>query len=106
LAIHQKTIVAGVLSTDADGAPRRFVRTYGTMTADRGALGDWLQLPAVTPVAMERTGVRWRRVCTVLEEEERIRILVKAPHSTALPGRKTDVQERAWLADPARAMAC
>src|SRR6516164_5077324 len=34
LDIHQKTVVACVLLTDADGTSRRFVRTFGTMTAD------------------------------------------------------------------------
>jgi transposase len=107
LDIHKKTIVACVLLTDADGAPRRFVRTYGTMTADLLALGDWLRFHAVTHVAMESTGVLWRPVFNVREEEGRSTlILVKAQHIKALPGRKTDVKESEWLADPARALAC
>jgi transposase len=99
LDIHKKTIVACVLLTDADGAPGRFVRTFGTMTADLLALGDWLQFPGVTHVAMERTGVLWRPVFNVLEEEGRTLILVNAQHIKALPGRKTDVKESEWLAD-------
>ena len=62
LDIHQKTIVVGVLLTDADCTVHRFVRTHGTMTADLVALGDWLQFHAVTHVAMESTGVLWRAV--------------------------------------------
>ncbi len=99
LDIHKKTIVACVLLTEADGAPRRFVRTYGTMTADLVALGDWLQFHAVTHVAMESTGVLWRPVFNVLEEEGRTLLLVNAQHSKALPGRTTDVKDSEWLAD-------
>jgi hypothetical protein len=108
LDIHKKTVVACVLLTDADGTVQRFVRTFGTMTADLLALGDWLRFHAVTHVAMESTGVLWRPVFTVLEEEEegRTLILVNAQHVKALPGRKTDVTQSEWLADPARAMGC
>jgi transposase len=99
LDIHKKTIVACVLLTDADGTPRRFVHTYGTMTAELLALGDWLQFHAVTHVARESTGVLWRPVFNVLEEEGRTLILVNAQHIKALPGRKTDVKDSEWLAD-------
>jgi len=57
LDIHQKTVVACVLLTEADGTPHRCVRTFGTMTADLLALGDWLDFHAVRHVAMESTGV-------------------------------------------------
>jgi transposase len=98
LDIHQKTIVAGLLLTDPDGATQRFVRTFGTMTADLLALGDWLEFHAVTHVAMESTGVLWRPVFNVLEEGRTL-ILVTAQHIKAVPGRKTDVKESEWLAD-------
>jgi hypothetical protein len=96
--IHQKTVVACVLLTDADGAVQRFMRPVGTMTADRLALGDWLELQAVTQVAMESSGVLWRPICTVLEEGHTLS-LVHAQQIAAVPGRKTDVKDRDWLAD-------
>jgi len=106
LDIHQKTVVACVLLTEGDGTSQRFVRPVGTMTADLLALGDWLTCPDVRHVAREeRTGVLWRPVCNVLEEGRTL-ILVNAQHIKALPGRKTDVKDSAWLADPARARAC
>lgn len=98
LDIHKKTVVACVLLTDADGTVHRFVRTFGTMTADLLALGDWLQLHGVTHVAMESTGVLWRPVFNVLEEGRTL-LLVNAQHVKALPGRKTDVKDSEWLAD-------
>ncbi len=98
LDIHKKTVVAYVLLTDPDGTSHRFVRTFGTMTADLLALGDWLEFHAVTHVAMESTGVLWRPVFNVLEEGRTL-ILVNAQHVKALPGRKTDVKDSEWLAD-------
>jgi transposase len=98
LDIHQKTVVACVLLTNPDGTIQRFVRTFGTMTADLLALGDWLSFHAVTQVAMESTGVLWRPVFNVLEEGRTL-ILVNAQHIKAVPGRKTDVKDSEWLAD-------
>jgi transposase len=98
LDIHKKTVVACVLLTDPDGAVHRFVRTFGTMTANLLALGDWLEFHAVTHVAMESTGVLWRPIFNVLEEGHTL-LLVNAQHSKAVPGRKTDVKDSEWLAD-------
>ncbi len=98
LDIHKKTIVACVLLTEADGTPQRFVRTFGTMTADLLALGDWLDFHDVRQVGMESTGVLWRPVFNVLEEGRTL-ILVNAQHLTAVPGHKTDVKDSEWLAD-------
>jgi transposase len=92
LDIHKKTVVACVLLTDPDGTIHRFVRTFGTMTVDLLALGDWLHLHQVTHVAMESTGVLWRPVFNVLEEERTL-LLVNAQHIKAVPGRKTDVKD-------------
>jgi transposase len=98
LDIHKKTVVACVLLTDPDGAIHRVVRTFGTMTADLLALGDWLSLQEVTHVAMESTGVLWRPVFNVLEEGRTL-ILVNAQHIKAVPGHKTDVKDSEWLAE-------
>lgn len=98
LDIHKKSIVACVLLTDADGTLHRFVRTFGTMTADLLALDDWLGFHQVTHVAMESTGVLWRPIFNVLEEGRTL-LLVNAQHIKALPGHKTDVKDSEWLAD-------
>jgi len=90
--------VACVLLTEADGTPHRFVRTFGTMTADLLALGDWLDVHDVRHVGMESTGVLWRPVFNVLEEGRTL-ILVNAQHLTTVPGHKTDVKDSEWLAD-------
>ena len=98
LDVHKKTVVACVVLSDPDGSVHRFVRTFGTMTAELVALGDWLASHGVTHVAMESTGVLWRPVFNVLEEGRTL-ILVNAQHLKTVPGRKTDVKDSEWLAD-------
>ena len=99
LDVHKKTVVACVLVTEAGGGARRRVRTFGTMTADLLALGDWLDGFAVAEIAMESTGVYWRPIFNLLEREDRRITLVNPQHMRAVPGRKTDVKDSEWLAD-------
>src|SRR5262245_1360569 len=105
LDIHQQSVVACVLLTDSYGAVQRFVRTCGNMTADLLALGDWLEFPSVTHVALESAAVLWRPAFNVLEQGHTL-LLVNAQPVKAVPGRKTDAKDSEWLADPARAMSC
>jgi len=50
----------------------------------------------VTQVAMEATGVYWKPVWAILEDEFDC-LLVNARHVKQVPGRKTDVSDAAWL---------
>jgi transposase len=74
------------------------IRTFGTMTADLLALADWLQEAGCTHVAMESTGVYWRPVYNLLEGQFEL-LVVNAQHIKAVPGRKTDVKDAAWIAE-------
>jgi transposase len=47
---------------------------------------------------MESTGVYWKPIYTILEEDFQI-LVVNAAHMKAVPGRKTDVKEAEWIAD-------
>ena len=49
-------------------------------------------------VAMESTGVYWKPVYNLLEEEFTV-MVVNARHMRAVPGRKTDVKDAEWIAD-------
>ena len=62
LDVHKRTVVACVLLSLADGQVRKHTQTFGTMTPDLLALGDWLKELEVRHVAMESTGVFWRPV--------------------------------------------
>jgi transposase len=103
--VHKRTVVVTILLTSAQGAPEKHTRTFGTMTGDLLALGEWLETVGVTHVAMESTGVYWWPVynlleegCTILEEGCTI-LLVNPRHIKAVAGRKTDVKDSEWLAD-------
>ena len=47
---------------------------------------------------MESTGVYWKPVWNLLEEQFAL-LLVNARHVKAVPGRKTDIKDAEWLAD-------
>jgi transposase len=99
LDVHKKTVVACVLISQPNGLIERQVRTFNTMTADLLALADWLSSLDVTQVALESTGVYWRPVYNVLEDDQRTLLLVNPQHMRAVPGKKTDVKDAEWLAD-------
>jgi transposase len=98
LDVHKKTVVACVITPDAATGWHKEIRSFGTMTADLLALSDWLQVSAVTHVAMESTGEYWRPIFNILEGNFQV-LLVNAQHIKAVPGRKTDVKDAEWIAD-------
>jgi len=98
LDVHKKTVVACLITPGSGRAPRKEVRTFGTMTEDLLALGDWLAAAGCTHVAMESTGVHWQPVWNLLEDRFAL-LLVNARHIKAVPGRKTDVKDCEWIAD-------
>jgi transposase len=96
--VHKREIVACVLTPGTDGTLVQAIRAFGTMTADILALADWLTAHEVTHVAMESTGVYWKPIWNLLEEQFEL-LVVNARHVKAVPGRKTDVRDCEWLAD-------
>ncbi len=99
LDVHKKSVVACALITQWDGSVERHMRTFGTVTTDLLKLADWLSNLQVTQVAMESTGVYWRPVFNVLEDDERTIVLVNPQHMRAVPGKKTDVKDAEWITD-------
>lgn len=95
--IHQATIVVTVRVPDDTGGRRHETQTFGTMTADLLAARAWLQAYGVTHVAMESTGVYWRPLYYLLEEDFML-LLVNMQHLKQVPGRKSDVRDSEWLA--------
>src|SRR3954471_5665640 len=98
LDLHKRTVVACRVVPGPEGPPHKEIRTFGTMTTDLLALADWLGAAGVTHVAMESTGVYWKPVDNLLEDQFTL-LLVNAQHVKAVPGRKTDVRDCEWLAD-------
>ena len=72
-------------------------RTFDCFTEDIELLGTWLKSNEVTHVAMESTGVYWKPVFNILEEDLEV-ILVNARHIKNVPGRKTDKADSKWIA--------
>lgn len=98
LDVHKKTVVACALTTAPNGQLHKQIRTFGTLTAELLALGDWLQTLGVTTVAMESTGEFWKPVYNLLEDQFEL-LVVNAQHIKNVPGRKTDVKDAEWIAD-------
>ena len=98
LDVHKKSVVACVLTPGGGAEPIRETRTFGTMTADLLALGDWLGTKGVTQVAMEATGEYWKPIYNLLESSFTL-LVVNAAHIKNVPGRKTDVKDAEWIAD-------
>jgi transposase len=99
LDVHKDTVMAAVRKPDGGGGRAEVVREFSTFTVDLVRLRDWLAEAGVSQVVMEATGVYWRPVWHVLEEQARFELmLVNARHVKNLPGRKTDAGDASWLA--------
>ncbi len=96
LDVHKDTIVACVRCVSAP--VHQEVRSFGTTTSQLLALADWLGEHGCTHVAMEATGVYWKPVWHILEDEFEL-VLANAAHIRNVPGRKTDVNDAMWIAD-------
>jgi transposase len=98
LDVHKETVVA-CLRLASDGEVMTEVRTFQTITADLLRLSEWLAANDCTHVAMEATGVYWKPVWHILDDDEFALLLVNAAHVKNVPGRKTDVNDATWLAE-------
>lgn len=98
LDVHKKSVTACVLIAQPGGTSIKEIRTFTTMTADLLELRKWLRSLQVTHVAMESTGVYWKPVWNLLEDDVTL-LLVNPAHMKAVPGRKTDVKDAEWIAD-------
>jgi transposase len=97
LDVHQKSVTACV-RVPGDGDDRvQEIRQFSTTSAGLITLRDWLASYAVTVVGMESTGVYWKPVYCMLEDEFTC-WLINAHHIHNVPGRKTDVADAAWIA--------
>ena len=96
--IHKQRVTACLLTPGPGRMQHKEIRSFGTTTSELLDLCDWLLAAECTHVAMESTGVYWKPVYNLLEDAFAL-ILANAQHIKALPGRKTDVGDAAWIAD-------
>ena len=92
LDVHQAVIVATISKGQNDYQTREFEAYTSSLTE----LRDWCKSQGVTHVAMESTGVYWKPVFNILEEDFEI-ILVNARHVKNVPGHKTDKRDSRWI---------
>ncbi len=97
LDVHRDTVMACVRVPGVDGERVQELREYGTTTVELLALRDWLMAWGVSVVAMESTGVYWKPVFYLVEDDIECWLL-HAKHLKNVPGRKTDVADAAWIA--------
>lgn len=98
LDVHRDTVVASVRKR----AGKRDVvetRTFGTFQDELRALCGWLDAHDVHVIAMESTGVYFKPVLRAVRQHlpNRLAWLVNAAAVKQVPGRKTDVNDSAWL---------
>lgn len=96
LDVHKDVVVARVRCVSEPRVEE--TRSFATTTAALVELQEWLTGHGVTHVAMEATGVYWKPVWHLLEEHVEL-VLANAQHIRNVPGRKTDVNDAAWIAD-------
>ena len=80
-----------------EGRGDRAVECFGCVTAELERMARWLKACGIETVAMEATGVYWIPVCAVLEDYGFEVILVDPRQVKNAKGRKTDVQDGAWI---------
>ena len=96
LDVHKEQVTACVRFPAPDGSRAHEVRQFKTTVGGLLVLRDWLKAHGVTHVAMEATGVYWKPVWAILEDDFEL-LLVNAREVKNLPGRKTDVKDAEWL---------
>ncbi|HKR95685.1 MAG TPA: IS110 family transposase [Candidatus Angelobacter sp.] len=97
LDVHKDSVEACVRRLESEGRIAQQTRHWGTKTRDLMAMAEWLRAEGVTKVAMESTGVYWKPIFNVLEEQFEV-LLVNAKDLKHVPGHKTDVKDCQWIA--------
>lgn len=96
--VHKNMLMVCVFT----GIRKKEIREFGTMTDDIMEIVKWLKETNCQVAAMESTGVYWKPVYNLFEQEGINTIIVNAQHIKGVPGRKTDVKDAEWIADLVR----
>jgi len=97
LDVHKSMILACIAHGPLNKPPKFEIKKFPTMTNDLRKLREWLKEYGVTAVAMESTGIYWKPIFNILEDDFDI-VLANAQHIKNVPGRKTDVKDCQWIA--------
>ena len=96
LDVHKAQVTACVRVPGRGGGRTQQVAEFQSTVRGLLALREWLRSQRVTQVAMEASGVYWKPVWAILEDEFDC-LLCNARHVKQVPGRKTRAADAAWL---------
>lgn len=96
LDVHKASVTACVRAPGEAGETHQEIREFSATTRGLLQLRDWLASFEVTLVGMEATGVYWKPVYYMLEDDFECWLL-NAWHLKNVPGRKTDVKDAEWI---------
>jgi transposase len=96
LDVHKSSVTACVRVPEEAGELHQEIREFAATTRGLLQLRDWLASFEVTLVGMEATGVYWKPIYYLLEDDFECWLL-NARHLKNVPGRKTDVKDAAWI---------
>ena len=96
--VHRDQVTACIASGPLDRAKEKLiVKEFSTMTYGLRELSSWLKEHNVKTVAMESTGVYWKPIFNILEDDFEV-ILANAARIKNVPGLKTDKKDARWIA--------
>jgi transposase len=96
LDVHKSSVTACVRIAEASEGLHQEIREFATTTRGLLLLRDWLASFRVRLVGMEATGVYWKPIYYMLEDDFELWLL-NARHLKNVPGRKTDVKDAEWI---------
>jgi transposase len=73
------------------------IREFGVYNEDLAAIATWLKDNGIESVAMESTGTYWQALYALLQAEGFQVILCNGKFTKNIKGRKTDIQDCAWI---------
>jgi len=95
--VHEKKVVVSIAHGPLDKPPVFEIRTFSTMTSDLEDLKSWLKEYGVTTIAMESTGVYWKPIFNIMEDDFDV-VLANPIHLKALSQNKTDLKDSKRIA--------
>jgi transposase len=99
--VGKKFLAVCVMRGPAKEPATAETRKYGTIRAELERLRAWLKSEHCTHVVMESTGVYWKPVLNVLEDDPEfvLQVVLANPQQVkAVTGHKTDPHDARWLA--------
>ena len=99
--VGKKLMVVCVMTGPSKEEPAAEVRKFGSICAELVRVREWLKSEGCTHVVMESTGVYWKPVLNILEDDPEYKVevvLANARQVKGITGHKTDPNDARWLA--------